>query len=242
MKYLVSSSSVVKKNKRQAMDKIKVDTVNAKIDLFVELLKICKEYKLKNDNSIRYSNSYLRIFTDLLMRNDDVITNQEIEDINLEISKYNRIMQYLSIEETLLSHHRSNGTIREILTKFEKLLRSIEKYTDELDSIYKNDLINLSKSCANGLNISDRERKEILRAMNLTQGHWYKCPNGHVYCITECGGAMQESKCSECGAVIGGGSHRLRSDNAVATEMDGARYSAFSDQANLFNYALDRFM
>lgn len=58
--------------------------------------------------------------------------------------------------------------------------------------------------------------------MGMRQGHWYKCPNGHVYVITECGGAMVESKCNECGAPIGGGSHRLRRDNQLATEMDGA--------------------
>lgn len=38
---------------------------------------------------------------------------------------------------------------------------------------------------------------------------------------------MQESKCPECGSNIGGGSHRLRSDNAVATEMDGATRPAY---------------
>jgi len=63
--------------------------------------------------------------------------------------------------------------------------------------------------------------------MGMKQGHWYKCPNGHIYLITECGGAMEESRCNECGAAIGGGSHRLRSDNQVASEMDGAMRSAW---------------
>jgi len=58
--------------------------------------------------------------------------------------------------------------------------------------------------------------------MGYKQGHWYKCPNGHIYIITECGGAMERSRCNECGAEIGGGSHRLLESNSVATEMDGA--------------------
>lgn len=29
-----------------------------------------------------------------------------------------------------------------------------------------------------GLGISDKERIEILKAMGLTSGHWFKCPNG----------------------------------------------------------------
>ena len=71
--------------------------------------------------------------------------------------------------------------------------------------------------------------------MGLKQGHWYKCPQGHIYAITECGGAMEKSKCPDCGAVIGGEHHRLVEDNQVATEMDGARYSAWSEQANMEN-------
>jgi len=42
--------------------------------------------------------------------------------------------------------------------------------------------------------ITDAERKEIVRAMGYKQGHWYKCPNGHIYIITECGGAMEQSQ------------------------------------------------
>lgn len=49
--------------------------------------------------------------------------------------------------------------------------------------------------------------------------HWYQCPNGHVYTIGECGGAMQQSTCPECGAIIGGLSHALNSQNSVAHDF-----------------------
>lgn len=72
--------------------------------------------------------------------------------------------------------------------------------------------------------------------MGMTQGHWFKCPNGHIYVITECGGAMVQGKCNECGAAIGGGHHTLRSDNQLAREMDGATYPAWSEQNNMANF------
>ena len=56
------------------------------------------------------------------------------------------------------------------------------------------------------------------------------CPNGHTYCIGDCGGAMQESKCPECKCTIGGTQHRLTAGNRVATEMDGATQSAWPGQ------------
>ncbi|EFJ49576.1 hypothetical protein VOLCADRAFT_89933 [Volvox carteri f. nagariensis] len=55
-------------------------------------------------------------------------------------------------------------------------------------------------------------------AMRWLSGHLYRCPNGHPYIIGNCGGAMERATCPECGAVIGGGSHRLVAGNAPATE------------------------
>ncbi len=86
----------------------------------------------------------------------------------------------------------------------------------------------------NGL--SDAERTEIVEAIGLTRGHWFKCPNGHFYCIGDCGGAMERANCPECDAVIGGAAHQLAEGNQLAPEMDGAQYAAWSEHANLLNY------
>lgn len=80
------------------------------------------------------------------------------------------------------------------------------------------------------IGISLEEKEMVLEAMGLSRGHWYKCPNGHVYAIGDCGGATHESECPECKSKIGGGQHRLRDDNAVATEMDGATTPAWPPQ------------
>eukprot|EP01080_Neovahlkampfia_damariscottae_P004533 gene4533-7910_t len=69
---------------------------------------------------------------------------------------------------------------------------------------------------------SDQEKKEILKAVNQNHvsGHWYKCPNGHLYFIGECGGAMEESKCPDCGEKIGGTRHQLLGSNERSLETD----------------------
>ena len=73
-----------------------------------------------------------------------------------------------------------------------------------------------------GLGISEAERKEIVKAMGMGRGSWYQCPNGHVYAIGECHGAMQRSRCPDCGSAIGGMNHRLEDSNQASLEMDGA--------------------
>ena len=69
----------------------------------------------------------------------------------------------------------------------------------------------------------------ILQAAGGGNGGWYHgshtftCPNGHFYVIGDCGGAMTESKCPECGAAIGGGSHTLRADNINVRNVDSLK-------------------
>ena len=46
-----------------------------------------------------------------------------------------------------------------------------------------------------------------------------RCPNGHFYTIGNCGGAMQEATCAECGERIGGTSHTLRAGNQRADDL-----------------------
>lgn len=81
--------------------------------------------------------------------------------------------------------------------------------------------------------LSSTERIAIVKAIGLAKGHWFKCPNGHFYCIGECGGAMETAKCPECGHMIGGQSHALVTGNELASEIDGAMHPAWSNTANL---------
>ncbi|GJJ08048.1 hypothetical protein Clacol_002255 [Clathrus columnatus] len=70
--------------------------------------------------------------------------------------------------------------------------------------------------------VSLQEKQDVLNALGFaTTGHFYKCPNGHPFVIGECGGAMQTSRCPECGAEIGGDGHRLLESNSRDTEFEG---------------------
>ncbi|KAJ8523127.1 hypothetical protein ONZ45_g408 [Pleurotus djamor] len=71
------------------------------------------------------------------------------------------------------------------------------------------------------LPLSRDEQVEIVRALNFSHtGHFYNCPNGHTFVITECGGAMQRATCPECGSPIGGSDHTLDASNTRATEYE----------------------
>jgi hypothetical protein len=63
---------------------------------------------------------------------------------------------------------------------------------------------------------------------NLTAAY----TNVYIYAIGECGGAMEQGKCPECYANIGGERHCLTEGNKLAPEMGGASFAAYSEEAN----------
>lgn len=149
-------------------------------------------------------------------------SEQQRKDISREVE----FIVYVSKVLIEVSKRPFNIGGRGILTQAFNLALPVGPITETIRVRFKQ-LLDEACRLQSGLGISTEEKKLILNAMGLQSGHWYKCPNDHVYCITECGGAMVESNCPECGARIGGGGHRLRSDNNIATEMDGATTPAW---------------
>ena len=71
--------------------------------------------------------------------------------------------------------------------------------------------------------VSGDERREILQAMATEfsgTGHWYTCANGHPFTIGECGGPMEEARCPQCGAAIGGHHHVMVGGAQRAEELE----------------------
>uniref|UniRef100_A0A1A8CEK6 Zinc finger, NFX1-type containing 1 n=2 Tax=Nothobranchius kadleci TaxID=1051664 RepID=A0A1A8CEK6_NOTKA len=132
------------------------------------------------------------------------------------------------------------GKLDKMQTEVQEIRHVLEisdQFTEQDQRIVEDAMKSLNeKFPLTGLGIDEDERKMIVSAMKMPLGHWHKCPNGHVYVITECGGAMQRRACPDCKATIGGENHRLDSGNQVATEMDGAQHSAWSEGNNLQNF------
>lgn len=53
-------------------------------------------------------------------------------------------------------------------------------------------------------------------------GAWFRCKNGHLYVIGDCGGAQQASRCPVCGEGIGGTNYHIDKSNTHDTTIDGS--------------------
>ncbi|XP_006782832.1 NFX1-type zinc finger-containing protein 1 [Neolamprologus brichardi] len=211
--------------------------VENKMDFLIrvqKLLKIEKKDMLDMDRDkflrnvaefVCWLNSYHQKFTD-----------QQVFDLQRELQRLNLLAE-LNVRCHLANKRRQTDQIQSDVQKIRDILETWGQFTEQDEQKVKEAMKKLDeKFPLSGLGISDEERKMIVSAMKMRPGHWYKCPNGHVYLITECGGAMESRHCPDCNATIGGQSHILASDNQVASEMDGAQHPAWSDANNLLNF------
>ncbi|KAK6319679.1 hypothetical protein J4Q44_G00108900 [Coregonus suidteri] len=177
-------------------------------------------------------------FLKWLMDHHQKFTEQQASDLQSELQR----LSFLA--ELNARCKMANGTGRGVnvqaeVTAIRKVLERMQPFTQQDEDLVKQALKDLYKKLpSTGLGITDEERIMIVKAIDLSVGHWYKCPNNHIYAIGECGGAMERSNCPECKATIGGASHALASGNRVASEMDGAQGAAWSEVNNVLNFDL----
>ncbi|NXV10160.1 ZNFX1 protein, partial [Cettia cetti] len=158
-------------------------------------------------------------------------TAQELTDLQSEIQRLTYLLNLLA--RCKASRMTDMTDIAEEINSARMILEGTKKFTEEDEAAVKAHLKKINAVLPmSGLGISEAERVQIVNAIGCPRGHWFKCKNGHIYVIGECGGAMQRSTCPECHEVIGGTNHTLESSNSLASEMDGATHAAWSDVAN----------
>jgi hypothetical protein len=204
-------------------------TLAVQIEMFCQLVECCSNaYSDLHGESRGKVISYMDTLLHAVRKRGSKISEQEIEEINMEIHRFHRLCQLHKIRsECTYKMNCSKPEVKKFFDTAHTIAYSIEKFSKACDMALKDALENLRKELKSAVKIRDTERKMILGAFGFKQGHWYKCPNGHIYVIGECGGAMEEGRCNECGEAIGGTHHRLLSSNSVATEMDGATRPAW---------------
>ncbi|OAA40368.1 Zinc finger, CCCH-type [Metarhizium rileyi] len=101
-------------------------------------------------------------------------------------------------------------------TEMSRLYPSTAIFADEIDAV------------ASSLNgsfqaLTEEEMRDVVEAMVGdvgSGGRWYVCENGHPFTIGECGRPMEEARCSECDARVGGRNHVMVNGVDVATDLN----------------------
>uniref|UniRef100_A0A914YV12 RZ-type domain-containing protein n=1 Tax=Panagrolaimus superbus TaxID=310955 RepID=A0A914YV12_9BILA len=176
---------------------------------------------IKNGFQITDFSKYLsKEIINLIFRIDVKETSETIiQQLSNEVSRYGFLcnvfvyMNQLYKAKNDLDHENANALYKILGSSF----GSIEFKGDHETKIWEDFKAIVEAHPAEGFGISEKERIEIVKALDGAVTKWYKCPNGHMYGIGECGQAMVKTKCPECGTVIGGQNHQLQAGNSDAT-------------------------
>jgi hypothetical protein len=187
------------------------------IEYYVYLIKSYgknEEKFLKNFNIVKnyfkdfkgqFNNHF---FNDLKIKIDNMlyysILKMRESNNNLNYNNFN--IFFSNLNNTNVQHNDDN------LKTSEAILKGNFSIELDLKDLYKNAKI-------------DFESLNLLRTLGTT---WYRCPEGHLYVVGECGGPMQESRCPECGKKIGGRDHVPANRNVVAN-LDFDMRNAIND-------------
>jgi hypothetical protein len=198
------------------------------VDILQNIFKIWNKNKL--DGLKEHIDFLLQVFATKKRK----ISQQQVEDFTPELQRLQYTQMFLTFKTQVHIHPDLAALVQEGLN-----VDKNKKFDNNSEVKVKAILAKAKEVCGKtlpGLGITEAERIQIVKAIGLSPGHWFKCPKGHVYAIADCGGAVVESRCGECGEAIGGTSHRLRSDNTHFAGMDNASHPAWSEQANMENY------
>ncbi|KAK6320892.1 hypothetical protein J4Q44_G00078680 [Coregonus suidteri] len=201
-----------------------------------KLLKISKQH-MSSGEAFHFE-AKVEEFLRWLMDCHQKFSEQQASDLQSELQRLSFLAE-LNARCKMANDTGRGVKVQAEVTAIRKVLERMQPFTRQDEDWVKQALKDLDKKLPNsGLGISDDERQMILSAMKMPKGHWYSCPNGHVYAIGDCGGAMESRNCPECNATIGGANHALASGNRVASEMDGAQHAAWSEANNVQNFDL----
>lgn len=169
---------------------------------------------------------------------------QRVDDSILEMNRFHRVADlYEVMMLDIYKANRGNVEVRRLCATIEVILYGCRRYDAEQEEKVKRLFEELQTAMKSQQALTQEDKRMIHLAMSKdffggasSQGHWFTCTNGHYYCITECGGAMERSRCPECKEEIGGQNHRYVSTARLASDMDGAHRPAWSSGYNMRNY------
>ncbi|XP_072169617.1 NFX1-type zinc finger-containing protein 1-like [Diadema setosum] len=151
---------------------------------------------------------------------------QQVTDATCETTRFSFALRLLELVTTIPTAH-TKAAVQEVNKAKLLLFAGTNLTAAEQKEIRK--LLKIIDIKSGGLGVTGADRKEIVSAVGLSEGNWFKCPQGHVYATGECGGATVQSTCPDCSSTTGGRFHAFRPDNCLARKMEGARHAAWPD-------------
>jgi hypothetical protein len=105
-----------------------------------------------------------------------VLTEDEIDDFTREIQRGNTYLSFRKMKSAITSVGKDKEGADDLL-KIEQLITDKGRFTEETEKEIADLLTRLKELLKiEGLGITEVERLQIIKAVGLSKGHWFKCP------------------------------------------------------------------
>lgn len=123
----------------------------------------------------------------------------------------------------LMTEQNEDNLKEEALNHIQKARALLEKYPST--AMFRDEIDSVEEMICDGIYrpVTAEEVRAVYNAMSSEfrgTGHWYVCENNHPFTIGECGMPMQEARCPECGARIGGQNHQAVEGTRHAVDIE----------------------
>ncbi|KAK4077913.1 uncharacterized protein Triagg1_3607 [Trichoderma aggressivum f. europaeum] len=123
----------------------------------------------------------------------------------------------------LMMEQNEDNLKEEALSHIQQARTLLEEYPST--AMFKDEIDSVEEMIGNGIYrpVTAEELRAVYNAMSNElrgTGHWYLCENNHPFTIGECGMPMQEARCPECGARIGGRNHQAVEGTRQAVDIE----------------------
>jgi len=112
------------------------------------------------------------------------LSEQQVRECSLEVTRFDLLAAYYQLHGKIKTTDYTRLT-DEKKQRFVVMLRQLSCGSplnpDNEKSAHE--ILKETKKCFSGLGITQQERVQIVQAMDLKQGHWFKCPNGRPSAI-----------------------------------------------------------
>lgn len=124
-----------KGNRRQDMHTAAATVMSSKLELLNVLIDVYRKHRLDVIENRNKALTQMEFILECIMRNEDRLTTQEIDDIQNEIARLSRMMQFLVITEasTFRAALARNLSLDALRIKVKEIVFGISPFTKALD-------------------------------------------------------------------------------------------------------------
>jgi len=109
-----------------------------------------------------------------------LLPEQQVRECSMEITRFDLLAIYQQVYGKIKNTDQHPLLTNEKKQRFVVMLRQLSSGSPLNPEKEKSarEILEETQKCMSGLGITEQERVQIVQAMAMGQGHWFKCPNG----------------------------------------------------------------